>query len=105
MMAAEIATAQVDTDTRMIRCTLIGAPDLKQKRDGRPFIVERARVEIDGRFAYATVEGRAIRVDGQLGKAYRWRTYTLRHEGRAPRYWDPAPSWLIEALKAAGVTW
>lgn len=105
MLTPEGPRAEVDHDTRTILVTLLGAPDLKQKADELPFIAERARVECftAGGMHRVTVvvTGRAIRRDGEIGKAQRWRAYNLR----AANWLEGAPGWLFDVLRAAGVAW
>lgn len=110
-MTPETTVADVHSDVRTVTLTLAGAPDEKQKRDGRPFVVEHGRV-IDAapdaldpdqgkRRVYIIITGRSIRADGTIGKAKRWRAYNLSNAN----WLEPAPAWIRDTLRAAGVTW
>lgn len=82
--------------------TLIGAPDLERRRDGRWFLAERFHVRSSTKLGtWVWVEGRAVKVDGSIGNANRGEGYDLDDSRRD----QDAPAWLVDALKEAGVTW
>lgn len=93
-------------DTTDVKVELVGAPDL-ETRYGQPFIAEKAYVWTDHRLGviFTSVSGRAIKANSEIGKAIRHRGFDLVAPPGHRGYDPPAPSWLVEALKAAGITW
>jgi hypothetical protein len=84
---------------------LVGVPNQVTSR-GEPFLVELATVRVYLDNAYVTIQGRAVRVDGTVGRRTRYRWYDLR-ENRVNLAREPewAPRWLDELLASVGVEW